>query len=269
MNFELFLPYEQEGGIVNQEVRMAVDRSVKTGWDGVVLTVNVRSMKNVPPPPEPVQLSNEAEAIVNRRYSLFCLSDYAKFSQFTRLNLETDSIDEVHAFMRQMPALRYSMYSVTPLSEQVFKMACQTMDIDIISLDLPAYMPKKKWKDLKGAVNRGIAVEIRYSQFLKSSQMRQSLISAAKSLTFVLRRRNILLSNGCLDSDLIRSPSDVHNIAALLKIKHPELITNSIPKSVLAKGLSRSSYSGIARLMKDIPVSSDEEDVLPIVMKTD
>ena len=247
-----------------------VERSIRSGWDGVVLTTNVRTMKNVPPPPEPVQISAEAEAIIQRRHSLFCLSDYPTFPQFTRLNLETDSVDEVHAFMRQMPSLGYSLYSVTPLNEQIFKMACQTMDIDIISLDLPAYMPKKKWKDLKGAVNRGIAVEIRYSQFLKSLQMRQDLISAAKSLTFVLRRRNILLSHGCLDTDLVRSPSDVHNIAALLNIKHPENITNSIPKKVLSKGLSRNTFSGIARAMKPIEESStdEEDDFIPITIQT-
>ena len=127
---------------------------------------------------------------------------------------------------------------------------------------------------MQAAVNRGVNVELRYGNFITRgsgdfSKERQTLINAAQSVTFVLRGRNILLSYGMNESEYMRKPSDVLNIARLLQIKNPNKITNEIPKGVLAKGLSRLSHVGITRVLKSKEESSSESDEeMPFIIKT-
>ena len=117
-------------------------------------------------------------------------------------------------------------------------------------------------------MSRGIILEFRYANFMDYKK-RQALINAAQSATFILRGRNILLSYGSPDTDVMRSPSDVLNIANLLGIKNPGKITNEIAKKVLAKGLARQTHVGITRELPDKSTDeSDDDSDLEIVIKT-
>ena len=261
MNFELFLPCPPRNSNDFNEVRMAVDRAVHYGWDGVVLTTTIKNLSNIPLPPEPIELTSECQAIIQRRFGLCVLNDYPPFPQYTRLNLETDSQE----FAKKFSAPNYSLLSITPLNDNAFKAACANSEIDIISIDLSKYDPKKLWKEVKPAISRGLYVELLYSNFImeppKGISVRQALFNAAKSVTFLLRGRKILLSCGGLGPEFIRRPSDVLNIAQLLQIKKPGMLTNEISKSVLAKGLARSTHAGITRTVGTKRIDqSDESD---------
>jgi RNase P/RNase MRP subunit p30 len=267
MNFELNMPCP------NRDVqRMSIDRAIRLGWDGVVLTQTVYSSAKIPQPLEPTELNDECRSIVERNYGLCVLGSYPPFPQFTRLNLETEKVDDLKTLIRNSGSIRHSIISVTPLSEAVFRFACQCSDkdIDIISINPSRFDAKKKWKDAKGAVSKGIVIEFHYDDFLDYKK-RQSLISAVQSAAFVLRARNILLSYGSQDTEIMRSPSDVLNIANLLAINNPHKLTNEIAKKVLAKGLARQTHVGITRelpiIIKDADDESDSSD-LEIVIKT-
>ena len=262
MNIELFLPYEKTNGILNDELRILINKCIKFGWNGVVLTNTIYKVKNLPLPPEPILLSKESEFINERNYGLYCLSDYSPFPQFTRLNLETDSMEEIHSFNRQLSTLKYTLFSITPLSEHVYKYVCQNSEIDILSLDISKYIPKGNWKDLKTAINRGIYIELRYSQILFSSNQRQTFFSTCSSIIHVTRGKNIIFGFGIIDSDKIRQPSDLIHLATLLQIKNPLNITNILPKKVISLGLSRQSHVGITRKMKKLSESESEDDFL-------
>ena len=270
MNFELFLPCPRKDSGDFSEVRMAIDRAIHYGWDGVVLTTTIKNLSNIPTPPEPFELNSECQAIIQRRFGLCVLNDYPPFPQYTRLNLETDSLE----FAKKFSSTQYNLLSITPLSDAAFKAACANADIDIISVDLSKYDPKKLWKETKAAISRGLCVELLYGNFILDSangpKVRQALFNAAKSITFLLRGRNIILSCGMMGPEYIRSPSDVLNIAQLLEIKNPNNLTNSISKSILAKGLARSSHAGITRTVgkKRIERNEDSEsdsDLLIVV----
>ena len=267
MNFELFVPCP------NRDVqRMSIDRAVHLGWDGLVLTQTIHAAAKIPEPLEPTELNPECEAIVKRNYGLCVLGSYPAFPQFTRLNLETDSTDDARAFIKNAKNTRFSLLSITPQSDAVLKAAAQSsdLDIDIISVDPQKLHLKNIWKDLKAAVSRGIIIEFRYAHFIDYKK-RQALFNALSSATFVLRGRNILLSFGSPDTEVMRSPSDVLNIANLLGIKNPEKLTNEVAKQVLAKGLARQTHVGITRELPDTVSKADDDDDsldFDIVIKT-
>jgi len=268
MDIELFLQYEKNDGILSDHLRMSLDRCVKLGWGGVVNTVVISKMKLMQYPPEPLPLSIEAQSIIKRSYGLYCMSDFSPFPQFTRLNLETDDVDEVQTLMRQIPTLKYTIISVTPLSDAVLKTICQSSDIDIISFDVSQYLPKSASSSIKTAVSRGIYIEFRYSQFIESSALRQSMISAALSIKHFTRGRNFIFGNGSNDPDLIRSPVDVKNLAYVLDFKNPSLTTNTNAKDVIAKGLARQCNAGVTRKITPKLVESESEsDDIPIIIR--
>lgn len=269
MNFELNVPYDPSS-TTHDYLRMTIDRLVRYGWGGCVLTVNVTTIKKLPPPPDPLPLSDRAKAIIQQQYGLHVLSDYPTFPQFTRVNLITDDPHEVSFLSRSLPTINYDIISVTPLSDSVFKDLCSKTDIDLISLDVMKYMPKSCWKDLKSAVNRDIAIELMYSNFLGNDSKQKNLISACDSIIHSTKGRKqkgrvIILSLGTDDPDFVRSPGDIKSIAHLLQIRKYDQITSKMPKTIISRGLSRKTNSGIVRKIIEIPDeppsnSSDDDD---------
>ncbi|KAH0792446.1 ribonuclease P protein subunit p30-like [Histomonas meleagridis] len=274
MEFEVNLPYETVENIPSDQLRMSINRVVRCGWNGVVLTVNVTTMNKYPPPPDPLTLSDASSASIRRSYGLCVLSDYPKFPQFTRLNLITDNIQEIHQLSRHLNTIRYDLISVTPLTDSVFKAACSSADIDILSIDVSKYQPISCWKELKSLVNRGVAIELQYSMFLQTDSKMKSLISAAASICHATKGRHgkdriILLGCGSNDPDFIRSPSDIRNLARLLGLPKVETLTNTAVRDVVAKGMARKANAGTVRRMKEriLEQSDDSDDFIDFVVK--
>ena len=171
----------------------------------------------------------------------------------------TGNEKELQSLLNILNSTRYNVISVTPLSDNVFQTCYQTANIDIISIDPSKYLPNAFWKSLKSAANRGIVVEILYTHFMYP-ETRQRFFSAAENIIFRMRARQIVLSNGSTNRFDIRTPSDVRNLASLIKIKHPQTITSTLPKTVIAQGMSRQTHAGVVR-RKVIPVEEEEEEI--------
>ncbi|OHS98505.1 hypothetical protein TRFO_35031 [Tritrichomonas foetus] len=265
MNFELNLTYDATSE-THEFLQMSIERLIRYGWGGCALTVNVTTMKNIPPPPDPISLSKQATAILERQYGLYVLADYTPFPQFTRLNLITGNVQEVHQLTHRLPTITYDIISVTPLSDAVFKTVCSTIDVDLISIDVSQYQPKSCWKELKSAVNRDITIELLYSHLLGSDFEQKNLISACDSISHATKGRKskgrvVVLSCGKDDPEYIRSPSDVRNFGNLLQIPKFEKLTSEFAKVVIAKGLARKSNAGVVRKMKALPPEEDDMEI--------
>ena len=64
----------------------------------------------------------------------------------------------------------YDLLAVRPLSERVFELACKSMRIDIISLDLAHRVPfYLKMPLIKEAIARGVFFEITYAPCLRDT----------------------------------------------------------------------------------------------------
>lgn len=271
MNFDLHVLYDEEGVAPYDSLRMSIDRHIRYGWDGVVLTRNVESARKVVAPPDPVPLSKRAKALIERRYGLSVLGDYKPFPQYSRLNLVTDEVQEVNQLNRTITTVCYDVVSVTPLNDDVFKAVCSTSDVDLITIDTARYVPRKCWKDLKAAVNRGVAIEFLYSRFMESDHQVKTIIAACQSTVHATKGRKaatriILLSNGSDSADSVISPADVRNLARMVGIPNETKITNEFAKSILAKGLARRTHVGVVRKLKEPEPERDDAE-LEIVIK--
>jgi RNase P/RNase MRP subunit p30 len=270
MDFDLFVLFASETDLPDDSLRMTVDRMIRYGWNGIVLTRSVPTVKRLLPPPSPVTLSDIATANIERRYGLCVLGDYPAFPQFTRLNLVTGDVQEVHLLTRELSKIRYDLISVTPLSDDVFRLLCSTTDIDLITLDVSKYLPKKCWKELKAAVNRDVGIEFVYSQFLGNDWQLKNLISACQSVVHATRGRNaksrrIFLSFGSDEPGLVRTPSDVRNFARLVGIPDEDRVTGEVVKEVLARGMARKTHAGAVRRMR-VTEGDLVDDIIRVVV---
>jgi ribonuclease P/MRP protein subunit RPP1 len=256
MDLECFVPFESEDDNPHEVLRITVERLVRLGWGGIVLTRTISSAKSIPPAPSPISLSNLSQSIIARNYGLFVLNDYPPFPQFSRLNLLTDDVQQLHLLARQLPNLRYDLVSVTPLSDEVFKNLCSSADIDIISIDSSKYVPKKCWKDLKSAVNRDVAIEFYYSRFIGNDFGLKNLIWTVQSVLHATKgrgakNRKIFVSLGSDQFDMVRSPADVRNIGRLLGIPGAQSMTRECVKNIIGRGLARRCHCGVVRRIPD------------------
>lgn len=260
MNFESFLAYDHSS--VDQ-LRLAVNRAARVGYQGVVLTVDVSTVRRHPPPPDPLPLAPAAAAAVARRAALHVLGDFPRFPQFTRLNLCTDSAAELQQLPRALSDTAYDLISVTPLSDAAFRAACSAADVDIVSLDARRYLPLACWKELKALVNRGVAIELRYSDFLRGGASLRQFVRAAQSAAHATRGRRakdrvLLLGCGSDDPDMVRGPADVRSLAALVGIPHSGALTGDLVKRVIARGLARRANAGTVRRLRALPAEDDD-----------
>lgn len=150
------------------------------------------------------------------------LDGKAAFQQVTRLTVAVEDASHVHAVEPSNEiAGTYDLLAVRPLSERVFELACKSMKVDIISLDLSHRLNfYLKIPLIKAAMARGIYFEITYAPCLRDTGARRTLFGNALQLVRATRGHNLLLSSEadrCLE---LRSPHDVINLSNLFGLGH-------------------------------------------------
>ncbi len=145
------------------------------------------------------------------------LDGKAAFQQLTRLTVAVEDASHVHAVEPANEiAGTYDLLAVRPLSERVFELACKTMKVDIISLDLSHRLNfYLKIPLIRAAMARGIYFEITYAPCLRDTGARRTLFGNALQLVRATRGQHLFLSSEaerCLE---LRSPHDVINLSHL------------------------------------------------------
>jgi ribonuclease P/MRP protein subunit RPP1 len=146
---------------------------------------------------------------------------------------------------------QYDLVAARPTDERTLQQACQSLDVDIISLDLTKKFEKHfKFPMLGTAVSRGIKIELCYSQGILSTDplAKRNLISNATQLIRVTRGRGLIFSSEAKNVLGIRAPSDVINLASVWGLG-PERGKDGLtkePRSVVEFArLKRQSFKGI------------------------
>lgn len=143
------------------------------------------------------------------------------------------------------------MIAARPTDEKTLQQACQSLDVDIISLDLTLKFEKHfKFPMLGTAVSRGIKIELCYGQAILSSDAtaKRNLISNATQLIRVTRGRGLIFSSEAKSVLGLRAPSDVMNMASIwgLGLERGKDALTKEPRSVVEFArLKRHSYKGI------------------------
>ncbi|OAX79284.1 hypothetical protein ACJ72_06397 [Emergomyces africanus] len=146
---------------------------------------------------------------------------------------------------------QYSLIALRPVNEKCLTLACNSLDCDIISLDLSSRLPFHfKFKTLSAAVARGVRFEICYGPGVTGSgaEARRNLIGNAASLIRATRGRGIIISSEARRALVVRAPFDVVNLACvwgLTQEKGKEALCDESRKVVALAGMKRRSWRGI------------------------
>ena len=145
----------------------------------------------------------------------------------------------------------YDLVAARPTDERTLQQACQSLDVDIISLDLTQKFERHfKFPMLGAAIARGIKIELCYSQGLLSADpaAKRTLISNATQLIRVSRGRGLVFSSEARSVLGLRAPSDVVNLASVWGLgaeRGKDALTKEPRSLVEFARLKRESFKGI------------------------
>ncbi|CCH46527.1 hypothetical protein BN7_6120 [Wickerhamomyces ciferrii] len=147
----------------------------------------------------------------------------------------------------------FDIISVLPISEKGVLLACNSLDIDIITFQydkrLPCFL---KQKTIGAAVKKGIKFEITYSNFIKDQgNSRAQFINNSLNLIRASRNQNIIVSSGATSSLEIRNFPDVLNLLDLLGFKKNYNLIDKASKVLLSGRLRNKSYKQTIMIGED------------------
>lgn len=155
----------------------------------------------------------------------------------------------------------FDIVSVLPISEKGLLLACNSLDIDLITFDYSKKLPTfLKQKTIGAAVKRGVKFEITYSNFLKSEN-RSQFINNTLNLIRASRSQNLIVSSGAKESVELRSFPDVVNLLQLLNFKQSSAnnLVDKASKVLLNGRLRIKSYKQTVLIGED--VVEEEKDL--------
>ena len=149
-------------------------------------------------------------------------------------------------------ASHYDILALRPTNERSLIQACQSLECDVISLDLSVRFPTYfKMKTLSLALQRGIKFEICYAAGVLSIDgglARRNLISNATQLIRATRGRGIVISSEARTALACRGPADVINLAAVWGLSQErgvEAVGSEARSVVVQAQMRRRSFKGV------------------------
>jgi ribonuclease P/MRP protein subunit RPP1 len=145
----------------------------------------------------------------------------------------------------------YNIVALRPTNEKALGLCCQSLECDLISLDLSVRLPFiLKFKAMAAALQRGIRFEICYAGGVLGggTEARRNLISGATALIRATRGRGIIISSEAKSALGLRGPWDLVNLAAvwgLSQERGKEAVCEETRKVVQLARLKRESFRGV------------------------
>ncbi|KAG2446643.1 hypothetical protein HYH02_008215 [Chlamydomonas schloesseri] len=158
----------------------------------------------------------------------------------------------------------YHLVSITPKNERVLHMACTSLDVDVVCLELSSRMNLKlRPPAVKAALRRGIHFEICYAPGLREVTARRNLFCNAQSLVRATRGRNILLGSSARTGWEVRSPVELVHMAALFGLTRQQAqdAVRLAPRAVLAHAAARLAGRGAAAVGTAAPAAEGDVEV--------
>ncbi|KAM0941281.1 putative ribonuclease P [Dioscorea sansibarensis] len=230
--FDLRIPYLESGGSpvpefkARKDARLrAVVMAMELGYAGVAYercfrgVLSERDRCKIPPFPLS-SLLTAAPALhstVSFHRNLLGSPLSSPFRQYTRLTVLVDSLPSIAALNAGNPLLRsYDIVAARPLNQTAFDQACQTSEVDLISIDFSQKLPfRLKLPMIEAAIKRGVYFEITYADLILDVHRRQ-MLSEAKLLVDWTRGRNIIISSAAPNANALRGPYDIINLSVVL-----------------------------------------------------
>ncbi|XP_074290711.1 uncharacterized protein LOC141617411 isoform X2 [Silene latifolia] len=234
--FDLNIPYLESDKNVpdkknKRDVRLkTMARAVELGYSGVAFNRTIKGAMSqsdgctIPrfPISSLLKLHTSLSDAASFHRRLLGVPQNDAFRQYTRLTVVVETDAQSSALNSGNPVLKtYDLVAVTPLNQSLFDHACQSAQVDMISIDFGKRLPfRLKLSSIKAAIERGVYFEIMYSSFLEDPQVRRQLISSAKLLVEWTRGKNLVVSSAAPSFHELRGPNDVSNLLNLLGLSN-------------------------------------------------
>ncbi|XP_028585566.2 ribonuclease P protein subunit p30 [Podarcis muralis] len=163
----------------------------------------------------------------------------------------------------------YDIFAVFPKSGKLFHVACTTLDVDIVCINVTEKLPFYiKRPSVNVAIDRGIYFELIYVPAIKDSTMRRYTVSNALSLMQICRGKNIILSSAAEKPLQLRGPYDVANLGWLfgLSESNAKAAVSTNGRAVLLHGEARKTASGVVYTKKKTR-TTEEDETTPVSKK--
>ncbi|KAJ3055906.1 Ribonuclease P protein subunit p30 [Rhizophlyctis rosea] len=146
--------------------------------------------------------------------------DAQPLRQLTRLTIIADDQNSNYQLNNTNPVLNsYDILAIRPTTERLFQQACQTFDVDIISLDMGSRLPfYMKGPTVNLAISRGIHFEICYAPAIRDQTARKHLITNAAALIRLTKGKNVIITSEAQRAMEVRGPYDVINLGSIFSL---------------------------------------------------
>ncbi|XP_014105900.1 PREDICTED: ribonuclease P protein subunit p30 isoform X2 [Pseudopodoces humilis] len=120
-----------------------------------------------------------------------------KIKVLTRLTLVVSDPSHCNLLRSTSANIRlYDIIAVFPKTEKLFHIACTTLDVDLVCINVTEKLPFYfRRPPVNMAIDRGIYFELLYTPAIKDSTMRRYTISNAISLMQICKGKNIVISS--------------------------------------------------------------------------
>ncbi|RIB09478.1 RNase P subunit p30-domain-containing protein [Gigaspora rosea] len=235
MFYDLNLPYRAQHDLVNKDdLRTRIDMLIKLGYQ-VVAYNHVVTGKVSPNETNVIDISGKKKTNIE---------------QLTRLTYILEDISQNHGLTPTNNALStYDILAVRPTNEKTFQNACNTLEIDIISLEMGSRLTFYLKHSIVGlAIERGIFFEISYAPAIRDSTSRRHLISNAQNLVRVSRGKNIIITSEAQRAMELRGPYDIVNLGTIMGMNQAiakECITTNCRSVVIHAATRRNTHKAV------------------------
>ena len=115
----------------------------------------------------------------------------------------------------------FDIVAIIPETDDAFRAACASPDVDLVSIDCGARLPYAvARRDVQVALNRGAAFEVSYAHCLAQPRSLRHLIAAGGRLAALTDGgRGLAVSSGAAEAWRVRSPGDIGALAAMLGVR--------------------------------------------------
>ncbi|NXY40294.1 RPP30 protein, partial [Ceuthmochares aereus] len=160
----------------------------------------------------------------------------------------------------------YDIIAVFPKTEKLFHIACTTLDVDLVCINVTEKLPFYfRRPPVNMAIDRGIYFELLYTPAIKDSTMRRYTISNAISLMQICKGKVSSQS----ESKLINSVQILLELGLLFGLSEGEakaaVSTNC--RATVLHGETRKSACGVVYTVKKPRKAEEEETTLPACKK--
>jgi ribonuclease P/MRP protein subunit RPP1 len=143
--------------------------------------------------------------------------------QYTRLTIVLNDPQQNVSLNNSEIVRSFDILAVRPTTDRTFQIACQSLDVDIISLDLSDRVPFNiKHGLVREAIARGVMFEISYGPSISApgSKRRAALSSVMHMTRVVGNAKGLVVSSGATAGEFcLRSPHCVRNWVELAGVK--------------------------------------------------